>query len=356
MKTLNVALIGCGLISENHIRAYQKHADRARITVCCDIDPEKAAQRAALVGDARDVTTLDEALADPDVDAVEICTPHHLHAEAVIAAARAGKHILCQKPLAKTLPECDAMLAAVAEAGVTLFYGETNLTLPAAVEAERAIAAGRLGRLVGVQATFAYWQGGKYLSTAWRYDPRISGGGQMLDSGIHSLALMMKLAGPIQSVACLTTRFREELGGEDTAALSVRFEGGHLGTLFATQAAGTWVPQPGLTAYGTEGALTLGGPLGALVLHRPDLPDRREVLLEQRGDDFAVMIGRYLDTVLEGAPNPAPGEAGRDSLRVVLAAYEAAQRGHEVSVAEVGSPAGQIASGQETGAAAANIP
>ena len=335
MKLLNVALLGCGLISEDHIRAYQKHADRARITVCCDIDPERAAQRAALVGEARAVTDYAEVLDDPTIDAVEICTPHHLHTEAVIAAARAGKHILCQKPLAKTLTECDAMIAAASDANVTFFYGETNLTLPAAVEAEQAIAAGRIGKLVGVQATFAFWQGGKYLSTAWRYDPSIAGGGQLLDSGIHSIALMLKLGGPIESVACLTTRFREELGGEDTAALSVRFEGGHLGTLFSSHAAGTWVPQPGLTVFGTEGALTLGGPLGALVLHRPDLPDRREVLLEHRWDSFDVMIGRYLDTVLDGTPNPAPGETGRENLRVVLAAYEAARLGREVRLSEI---------------------
>ncbi len=335
MKVLNVALLGCGLISENHIKAYQKHADRARITACCDIDPEAAAARAALAGDAR-VATFEEVLADPTVDAVEICTPHHLHAEAAVAAARAGKHVLCQKPLAKTLAECDAMIAAAQESGVTLYYGETNLTLPAAVQAERAVAAGRIGRLVGTQATFAYWQGGKILGTAWRYDPAVTGGGQLLDSGIHALALMLKIAGPIESVSCLTTRFREELGGEDTSALSARYEGGHLGTLFSSQAAGTWVPQPNFIAYGTDGALTLGGPLGALVLHRPDLPDRREVLIAERGDDFAAMIGNYLDVVLDGAPNPAPGEAGRENLRVVLAGYESARLGREVRVEDVG--------------------
>jgi len=109
MKALNIALIGCGLISEEHIRAYEKQADRARITVCCDIDPEKAAQRVALVGDARAVSMLEEALADPGIDAVEICTPHHLHAEAAIAAAQVGKHVFCQTPLAKTLSERDTM-------------------------------------------------------------------------------------------------------------------------------------------------------------------------------------------------------------------------------------------------------
>ncbi|MBC8137954.1 MAG: Gfo/Idh/MocA family oxidoreductase, partial [Fibrella sp.] len=142
MNHLNVALVGCGIISEDHIRAYSKHPERARIVVCCDIDAEKAASRAALVGDARAVTDLDEVLADPDVHAIEVCTPHHIHADAVIAAARAGKHILCQKPLARTLEECDAMIAAAESAGVVLFYGEMNRTLPAVLRAKEVIAGG----------------------------------------------------------------------------------------------------------------------------------------------------------------------------------------------------------------------
>ena len=336
MALLNVALVGCGIISEAHIRAYRRHADRARITVCCDIDPEKAAQRAELVGGgARAVTDYGAVLRDPEVDAVELCTPHHLHAEAVVGAARAGKHVLCQKPLAKTLAECDAMIAAARDAGVVLFYGETNHTMPAVVEAKRAFEGGRIGRLIGLQATYAHWQGGEYLSTAWRYDPRISGGGQLLDGGIHYIDMLRNVGGPIESVACFATRFRPELGGEDTAVVNFRFEGGHLGTLFSSQAAGVWVPGPSFVAFGTEGVLTVGGPQGALVLHRPDLPDRREVLLEQGGDSFAVMIGRYLDTVLDGAPNPSPGEAGRENLKIVLAAYESARLGREVGVDEV---------------------
>lgn len=337
MGILRVGLIGCGIISEAHIRSYQKHADRARITVCFDIDREKARQRAELVGgDARAVSSLEEVLTDPDVDAVEICTPHHLHAEAVVAAARAGKHIFCQKPLAKTLEECDAMIAAAKEAGVVLYYGETNRTMTAAVEAKRAVDAGRIGRLIGVQATYAHWQGGRYLSTAWRYDPAITGGGQLLDGGIHYIDVMLHIGGPVRSVSCFTTRFRPELGGEDTAVVNLRFaEDGRLGTLFSSQAAGIWTPNPGFVAFGTEGVLSLGGPLGALVLHRPDLPEKREVLLAEGGDSFAEMTRRYLDTVLNGAPNPSPGEVGRENLRVVLAAYESERQGREVAVEEV---------------------
>jgi predicted dehydrogenase len=318
MKKLKVALIGCGIISVEHIRAYSQHAERAQIVVCCDIDPEKAAQRATLVGRARVVTRFDDVLNDPEVDAVEICTPHYLHTEAVIAAAKAGKHILCQKPLAKTLEECDQMIAAAAEAGVTLFYGEMNRTLPSALH-----------------ASSAHWQGGIYMTTAWRYNPAITGGGQLLDGGIHAVDLMLGIGGSIEAVSCYTTQFRPELGGEDTSILNARFTGGHLGTLFTSQAAGIWVPEANFIAYGTEGALTLGGTHGALALHRPDLPDRKEVLLERNGDSFAAMIGRYLDTVVDGAPSVSPGSVGKDNLAVVLAAYESVKRKQEVRIAEI---------------------
>ena len=85
--------------------------------------------------------------------------------------------------------------------------------------------------------------------------------------------------------------------------------------------------------------LAHGGPYGVLTLHRTDLPDRREVLLERKEDPFAIMIGRYLDTVLDGAPNPSPGEVGREDLRVVLAAYESAQAGKEIRLDGIEGPA-----------------
>jgi len=222
---------------------------------------------------------------------------------------------------------------------VVLYYGETNRTMTAAQAMKQALDVGRIGQLTGVQATYAHWQGGKYLSTAWRYDPQIAGGGQLLDGGIHYIDLMLHLGGPIQSVACFTTRFRPELGGEDTAVVNARFEGGQLGALFSSQATGVWFPGASFVAFGTEGVLTIGGPFGgqqaALSLHRADLPGQRAVLLEAHDDSFAVMIGRYLDTVLNGAANPSPGEVGRANLRVVLAAYESARLGREVRVEEI---------------------
>jgi predicted dehydrogenase len=329
---LRVALVGCGLISDQHLRAYKVHQDRAQVVACCDVDPARAVKAAELAGDAR-AASFDEILADPDIDAVDICTPPHLHPDQVIAAANAGKQIICQKPLARTTDECRTMIAAANDAGVVLYYGEFNQTAVPVVAARKAIADGHIGRLVGIQTTFAYWQGGEILTTAWRYDPKVAGGGSLLDSGIHAVNVMHGLGGPIKSVSCFTTNFRPELGGDDTATLNVVFEGGHLGTLYSSQAVGMWYPGANTSVFGTEGLLLLGAGLhGSLTLHRPDLPDRRQVLVEERGDIFAAMIGAFLDAA-HGGENVSPGQVGLDDLRVVMAGYESARTGCAVDLA-----------------------
>jgi len=267
------------------------------------------------------------------VDAVDICTPPHLHPEAAIAAAKAGKHVSCQKPLARTLAECDAMIEAAHEAGVVLYHAEFNRTHPANIRAAELVRSGRIGRIIAIQATFAYWQGGELLSTTWRYDPKIAGGGQLLDSGIHSIDLLRGIGGEVKSVSCMTTRFREELGGEDTSVVNLRFEEGHLGALLSTQACGMWSPAPRLIVYGMEGILTMGGP-HALAIHRHDLPDRIEVLESERQNWMKPMIGGFLDAAIDGKPNPSPGEEGRANLAVVLAAYESERQGREIELAD----------------------
>jgi len=332
LSKLRVALVGCGLISEAHVRAYRAHADRAQIVVCFDPDTGRARVRAEEAGGARVADSFEAVLADPEVDAVELCTPHHLHEEAVIAAARAGKHVMCQKPLARNLEECDAMIAAAQAAGTTLFYGEMNRTSPSAIAAKRAIEEGRIGRIVAIQATYTHYQSGEILSTAWRYDPKLAGGGQLVDGGIHLIALMALLGGEVESVAAFVTRFRPELGGEDTAVVNLRYAGGHLGSLVSSHAARIWSPGPSCIVSGSEGTLALGGPHGALTLYRPELPDRREVLIERNPDTFASMTGAYLDTVVDGKPSVSPATAGREDLSIVLAAYRSAEEGREVRV------------------------
>lgn len=327
---LRVAIVGCGLISKQHIPAYLQNADRARITVCCDPVRERAEEAAALAGGAKVVTDYREVLEDPEVDSIDLLTPHAHHVDGVIEAAKAGKHILCQKPLARTLDECDRMIAAAQDAGVTLFYGEMNRTSEPVVAAKRAIDEGRIGTLVGLHAMYTHWQGGDYLKTAWRYDPEEAGGGQLLDGGIHLLDVLLHLGGKVTGVMCHTARFRPELGGEDTATLSLRYQGGHLGTLFSTHSSGSWSPDAYCTVIGTEGVLTLGGSHGPLALHRRGQP--KELLLEKPIESFQRMIAAYLDTVVDGKPSASPAEVGREDLQVVSAAYESARTAKEVTL------------------------
>jgi predicted dehydrogenase len=225
------------------------------------------------------------------------------------------------------------MICAANAAGVVLFHAEFNRTLPASIRAKALVTSGRIGRLIGLQATFAYWQGGRVLTTPWRYDPSVAGGGQLLDSGIHAVDLLRNIGGDVHSVSCVTTRFREELGGEDSAIVTIRFADGHLGSLYSTQACGMWAPTPLLAAYGTEGVITVRGPHGALALHRHDLPNRVEVIQEARDDIFAPMIDAFLRTVIDHAPNPSPAEEGRANLQFVLAAYESERLGREIELA-----------------------
>src|SRR5579871_5486142 len=185
MTRLNVAIVGCGDISGRHVAAYRHHAERARVAACCDTVRARAEQAAAQAGeDAPEIFTDYAALlADPAIEAVDLCLPHHLHAEATVAAARAGKQILCEKPLAITTEECDRMIAAARTAGVILMHGEPMRTAANVEKAAELVRAGSIGKLVGLQATFTYWQRAE-LNTEWRGRHAQSGGGYLMDGEI----------------------------------------------------------------------------------------------------------------------------------------------------------------------------
>ncbi|HZO91595.1 MAG TPA: Gfo/Idh/MocA family oxidoreductase [Chthonomonadaceae bacterium] len=337
MKRLNVAIVGCGIISGAHIQGWQRNRERARIVACCDTSIERARKAAEAAGEseARAVTDYGALLADPEIDAVDLCLPHHLHAEMAIAAARAGKHILCEKPLALTPEDCDRMMAAARAAGVILMHGENMRTAENAERAAETIRAGRLGTIVGLQATYAHWQR-EELNKDWRTRPAESGGGHLIDGAIHFVDVLRHLGGEITAVQAMTTQFRPELGpqSEDTGVLNFRYAGGYLGQMFATHASRGRGASPMLTVFGTEGCLSLdafGGDRAVILFPHGSPP---EVLLQKHHwqDTFLREITHFLDVVQKGEPLRATPEDARENLRVVLAAYESASTGREISL------------------------
>jgi predicted dehydrogenase len=342
MPPLQLALIGCGIISGQHLEAFAHRAERATVTTLCDTDPARtgAAQTVytrALGRDAelRHTTDYATVLADPAVDAVDLCLPHHLHAEIAIAAARAGKHILCEKPLALTPEDCDRMMRAAEAAGVILMHGENMRAAETVERGAELIRAGRLGTLVGLQATYAHWQWIE-LNRDWRTRPAESGGGHLMDGAIHTVDVLRHLGGEIVAVQAMTARFRPELGAqsEDTGVLNFRYAEGHLGQMFACHASRGRGASPMLTAFGTEGCLTLdafGGGRGLMLFPHGGEP---EVLVTKQSwqDTFQREISHFLDVVIDGAPlRSTPGD-GRANVQVVLAAYESASTGREIQI------------------------
>ena len=342
MKRLNVALVGCGDISGRHISALEQFRESARIVVCCDSSISRADHAAAIVsGDVYlrrplTCTSFDAVLANSEVDAVDLCLPHYLHAPMAIAAAKAGKHILCEKPLAISVEECDAMIAAAAQAGVVLCHGEPLRCAGIVTRAAELIAEGRIGNIVGLQATFAYWQRAE-LNTGWRGNRNESGGGHLMDGGIHVIDALRNLGGDIGSVQAMTASYRPELGhdSEDLALLNLRYKAGHCGQLFACHATRSRGASPLITVFGDEGSISLEayGADNGLVLfpqgHAPEVQNPHHSWV----DGYERLMGSFIDSILDGSPLLSTAEDGRENVRVVLGAYQSAASGREVLLA-----------------------
>lgn len=341
-----LALIGCGLISPAHIRAFGNQKERVELVACCDSrldSAERAAELACTVmqsGDTIEATTdFNAILTDPSITALDLCLPHHIHKEVTLTALRAGKHVLCEKPLALTPEDCDAMTQEARAQNRVLMHGENMRTASNIVVVKQALMAGRVGTIVGIQATYAHWQS-EALNTDWRTRPAESGGGHLMDGAIHFVDVLRQLGGEITGVHAMTTQYRPELGAEseDTAALNFRFEGGHFGQLFASHASRGRGASPVVTVFGTEGCISVEpfDGVGSVVLFPHE--GEREILLAEHNwqKTFDNEVSHFLDVMRDDVPLYSTPEDGRENIRVVLAAYESAKSGREVSLPKWG--------------------
>src|SRR5690606_29844762 len=176
-------------------------------------------------------------IAEADIDAVDICLPHHLHADAILAAAAAGKHVLCEKPLCITPEEADQIAAAVKESGITLMCAHNQLYMPPVAKARELIQNGTLGKVYGLRTTDSFFNRGLNKDMGWRGSLATAGGGELIDTGYHPTYLLLHLATsePVE-VAAMTSRYRLEMEGEDSAQVLVRFADGSVGNIVTSWA------------------------------------------------------------------------------------------------------------------------
>ncbi len=328
MKT-RIGLIGCGIISQNHIDGYAAIAERAEIVAVADTDAGRAAAAAAKTGAGRQFADYRDLLAESDVDAVDICLPHHLHRPVTVAAVEAGKHVLCEKPIAASLAEADAMIDAAERAGRVLAIGENWHFLPEVEVAGRLIREGALGQVVVAQSVLAGFLGGPYLDTRWRFVADEVGGGALVDSGIHNVDVLLSLLGRPETVSCYTRRVRDFFPAEDVALVTAQFEGGALGQLiigWSLRSTG----EPLFRVYGTEGALTAHRGKVEVISER--LPEKPTVFPTAPTNGFREEIAHFVECVSTGRRPAMGGPEARADLAFVLAAYESARTGRQVEV------------------------
>lgn len=317
---VRIGLIGAGGIAGAHVAGYRRNPDTVVFAAIADPVRESAERRrgddetVAIYADYRTM------IAEADLDAVDICLPHHLHAEAIIAAAEAGLHVLCEKPLCMTQAEAEQIAEVAARTGVTIMCAHNQLFLPTVAEAKRLIDDGAFGRVYEVRTTDSFYNDFTPESMGWRANAATAGGGELIDTGYHPVYLLQHLAGgvPTEVTAMLSRHRLEFMEGEDSAQVLVRYDNGvvgHVTTSWAYEAA------PGTEKFslvGERGSLTSDG---VTLTYRRRGEDPVTVEFEPV-HDIAAEVEHFARSLLTGARPLHTHVEGIDVLGVILAAYE----------------------------------
>ncbi len=336
-RPLRTAIIGCGWAGGRHAQAFQQCG--IQVVWAVDTIDARAKSVAQAFPGARISRDFREALRDPQVEAVDICLPHHLHAPVALEAARAGKHILCEKPLAATLEEADQMIEAAQRAGVVLMVAENVRFSPVYQKVRELLDQGVIGRPALIQMTRQCYLARSFLEERqWFLDARAAAGGIMMSGGIHDFETMRMLMGEIETVYALRAPQRFlEMQGDDTSIAAVRFRSGAVGTLVES-----FVMKSLVTASGPEvHTLRIDGELGSLAVEDGQtirlFSERAEWLpggaLTQHdihvpeGDTFLLEAQHFLECVRTGQEPITSGRSQRRPLEAVLAAYRSMESG-----------------------------
>jgi predicted dehydrogenase len=346
MKTISVAMIGCGWAGGRHARAFAEKGAILRWAV--DLDPQRAATVAALQSGTCVTADYSEALADLELDAVDICLPHHLHAPIAIAAAEAGKHILCEKPIAATLAEADAMIEAADKAGVILMVAENEVFSPLYRRVRDLVAAGAIGKPALAQMVRGCYLGDAFKTERpWFLDAHAAAGGMMMSGGVHDFEKLRMIVGEVVAVTAKRAPQRfTAMQGDDTSIAMLRFANGALGLMVQS-----FMMKNALTASGTEehtlriegelGSIRAAGTHGGRIILFTDRPpadpllkgtaSETEIIVPEI-DTFGLEVEHFIACVRDGSEPITVGRAMRRPLELVLAAYESMRTNREVEL------------------------
>ena len=344
---LKIGIIGCGKITEvRHAPEYAENPN-CQLAAFFDVVPERAKALAEQYGG----TAYDsiEALLASDVDAVSVCVANAYHAQASIQALKAGKHVLCEKPMATTPEDCEAMVAAAKAAGKFLMIGQNQRLAKAHVKAREIIESGEMGKVITFETHFAHpgpegWTG---VRDSWFFDKKVASFGVMADLGVHKTDLIHYLTGKkiVRTSAVLATLNKTFSDGrpitvDDNAYAIYTLEDGVVGTMHVS-----W------TNYGNENNSTKiymeGGvlrmyddPKYSLIVEKRDgevIPYELDLLTSNKeqtsgGRTSTGVIDAFVESIITNTPPAISGESAMHAMKVVFANEQSAQLGKAVDV------------------------
>ncbi|HEX6184883.1 MAG TPA: Gfo/Idh/MocA family oxidoreductase [Pyrinomonadaceae bacterium] len=319
MRKVGWGLIGCGDIARRRVAPALRDLENCELVAVSRADSARAEAFAVEFGARRWHADWRELIADPEVEAVYVATPVHLHAEQAVAAAEAGKHVLCEKPMALSVAECERMNTAAEAGGVRLGVAYYRRFYPVVERVLEILRSGEIGAPVVAQMNaFERFEPGPEHPRRWLLDKRQSGGGPMFDFGCHRVEVLLNLFGDVSNVKGLASNAHFEREVEDTACALLQFERGPLAVLSVTHAARE--PQDTLEVFGSEGSVRVDVLNEGRLRVRTSGGERVEThaphanLHQPLIDDFA-------RAVVEGRPPRVDGRAGQKVSEVLELIY-----------------------------------
>ncbi|MGE4272432.1 MAG: Gfo/Idh/MocA family protein [Desulfitobacterium sp.] len=329
-KKMRFAIIGCGRIAPKHAESILA-LEEAELVAVCDVVPEKAQAFADKYG-AKPYLSYEEMIEKEEIDVVTIATESDLHAPIGITCAKAGKHVMVEKPMAMTLESADELIRTCHKAGVKLSVIHQNRYNKSIKLMRQALEEGRFGKLTHGQASVRWNRNDAYYSQApWR-GTKLQDGGVLMNQSIHNIDLLQWTFGPVESVFGYTRTALRKIEMEDVGVAVIKFKNGALGVI---EAASTIYPkniEETLNIFGETGSVMIGG----IAVNRvetwefPDSDEEKQTIFAAQENDppnvygfgHREVIKDMIDAVREDRTPAIPGEEGRKALEIILAIYK----------------------------------
>jgi predicted dehydrogenase len=331
MNKIRVAIIGCGRIATVYKTVFEDLADMAEVVFAVDKDRERA-KKFAEAFHAGYSDSLDD-LFTQKVDIVHICTPHFLHKEQTIACLEHGYNVLCEKPVAITLPDADEMIATMRKTGKQLGVIFQNRYIKGVVELKKQIEAGELGRITGAFSNLNWHRPPSYYECDWKGSWDKEGGGVLIDQAIHSIDLVKYLVGSqVRTInGHIDRRVLTNIEVEDCASAAITFENGARYSLWACNYYQKNAPIQ-IEIAGERGFGHLDGSVVTITTEKGVQVIQPDTALPGRGEDYwgmthCIQVRKCYEAFLTGADFPYSPEDAKSTLAIVLGVYESSRKG-----------------------------